>query len=87
MKIETKFDIGQTVYWLEDTKMKGHRGIIGWIDVYSEGYHYGVRQSDGDGVRNTVICKEEELYGSLDEVFCKVKECLDGLREQIDNGL
>lgn len=84
MKIETKFNLGQTVYWLEESKLRGHRGKIEWISVYPDYVHYAVRMDDGDGNNKTVIKYDGELYGSLEDIFNAVKRCLDGLREQLD---
>lgn len=83
MKIETKFNPNQTVYWLEESKLHGRRGKVQWISVYPDSVHYAVNVDDGDGNDKTVIKYENELYGSLEDIFNAVKTLFDSLREQL----
>lgn len=87
MIFETKFDLGQTVYWLEEGKLRRHRGKIEWICLYPDSTTYAVRMDDGDDNRNGKLDIKNgvELYGSLEEIVNAVKQCLDGLREQMDD--
>lgn len=85
MKVETKFDLGQTVYWLEDRKLRGHRGKIDGICLYPDSITYTVRMDDGDGNEKIVVKYDSELYGSFEEIVNAVEQCLDGLRERMDD--
>lgn len=82
MTIETKFALGQKVYWLE-----GHEALsarVTRVSVNEQGnIYYGVLVDDSD----LRFMAETELKGSLDAIYQELSETLQAVKEQMANGL
>lgn len=82
MTIETKFSLGQKVYWLE-----GHEALsarVTRLSVNEQGnIYYGVLVGDAD----LRFMAESELKGSLDAIYQELNETLQAVKEQMANGL
>lgn len=82
MTIETKFDFGHKVYWLEGQKVLSAR--VTRVSVNEQGnIYYGVLVDDTD----LRFMAENELKGSLDAIYQELSETLSAVKEQMANGL
>lgn len=82
MTIETKFDFGQKVYWLENQKVFSAR--VTRVSVNEQGnIYYGVLVDDTE----LRFMAENELKGSLDAIYQELSETLSAVKEQMANGL
>lgn len=82
MTIETKFDFGQKVYWLEGQKVLSAR--VTRVSVNEQGnIYYGVLVDDTE----LRFMAESELKGSLDAICQELSETLNAVKEQMANGL
>ena len=82
MTIETKFDFGQKVYWIEGQKVLSARVMR--VSVNEQGnIYYGVLVDDTD----LRFMAESELKGSLDAIYQELSETLSAVKEQMANGL
>ena len=82
MTIETKFDFGHKVYWLEGQKVLSAR--VTRVSVNEQGnIYYGVLVDDTE----LRFMAENELKGSLDAIYQELSETLSAVKEQMANGL
>lgn len=82
MTIETKFEFGQKVYWLEGQKVFSAR--VTRVSVNEQGnIYYGVLVDDTE----LRFMAESELKGSLDTIYQELSETLSAVKEQMANGL
>ena len=82
MTIETKFSLGQKVYWLEGLEALSAR--VTRLSVNEQGnIYYGVFVGDAD----LRFMAESELKGSLDAIYQELNETLQAVKEQMANGL
>ena len=82
MTIETKFDFGHKVYWLEGQKVLSAR--VTRVSVNEQGnIYYGVLVDDTD----LRFMAESELKGSIDASYQELSETLNAVKEQMANGL
>lgn len=82
MTIETKFALGQKVYWLDSHEVLSAR--VTRVSVNEQGnIYYGVLVDDTD----LRFMAESELKGSLDAIYQELSETLNAVKEQMANGL
>ena len=82
MTIETKFDFGHKVYWLEGQKVLSAR--VTRVSINEQGnIYYGVLVDDTD----MRFMAETELKGSLDAIYQELSETLQAVKEQMANDL
>ena len=82
MTIETKFALGQKVYWLEGYEALSAR--VTRVSVNEQGnIYYGVLVDDTD----LRFMAETELKGSLDAIYQELSETLQAVKEQMANDL
>lgn len=63
MKIETKYDVGQTVWWCECSFHIHHHGYITRVLVQDDGFLYEIFNAD-----RTWLKQEDSIFGSYEEM-------------------
>lgn len=63
MKIETKYDVGQTVWWCECSIYLQHHGYITKVLVQDNGFLYEIFDAD-----RTWLKQEDSIFGSYKEM-------------------
>ena len=80
MEIKTKFDIGDTVYYVKDSEIK--KDTIDKIRIEANENQYGTPVIGeyyylSNIIGNTTYFRENELFISLDDMLKSYKEILD----------